>query len=271
MHEIADPHPRTSLPEELRRFRTARDAMRRAGVPMFVPSGILPGLKGIILDPNETSHVFTLFSSLIGPLEVRAIGHFLESERGRALIDARPDLVGTLSDRDYLASLPEGSLGRAYLDFVMRENISADGLVDASVKGTQLLQGDTGADFVGEYLRDAHDMWHVVTGYSGDVVGELALLAFSFAQVGNLGVGLLVALSAALGPVLPTPIDREGRRVIVGGFLRGRKSRWLPTVDWLPLLARPLHEVRRELGVSDGVRYREVRVAKGESLIHLAA
>src|SRR5690606_18803342 len=109
------------------------------------------------------------------------------------------------------------------------------------------------------------------TGYSGDVVGELALLSFSFAQVGNLGVGLLVGLSATLGPVLPTPIDHDGQRTIVRGFFRGRKAKWFPTVDWLPLLARPLTEVRRELGVEGGVRYREVRVEKGESLIHIAA
>src|SRR5690606_37878116 len=156
---IADPHPRTNLKEELRRFRAGQNAMRAAGVPMFTPEGILPGLKGIILDPNETSHVFTLFSSMIGPLEVRAIGHFLESPRGRELIARRPNLVAALSDRDFLASLPEGSLGRAYLEFITRENISADGLVDASVKGTQLLKGESKADFVGEYLRDAHDVW----------------------------------------------------------------------------------------------------------------
>jgi ubiquinone biosynthesis protein COQ4 len=272
MHEIADPHPRASLLEELRRFRMARDAMAEAGMPMFVPGGILPGLKGILLDPNETSHVFTLFESLIGPLEVRGVGHFLASERGRALLEARPDLVGALSDRDYLASLPEGSLGRAYLEFVTREGITADGLVAASEHGAHLLRPrEAGTAFIGEYLRDTHDLWHVVTGYGGDVIGELALLAFSFAQMGNLGIGLLVGLSVTLGAVLPTPIDRDGRRAIVNGYLRGRGSRWLPTVDWLPLLERPLAEVRRGLGVSEGVTYRELRVPKGESIIHAAA
>jgi ubiquinone biosynthesis protein COQ4 len=272
MSEIADPHPRTSLKEELRRFRMAHEAMKKAGIPMFTPAGILPGLKGILLDPNETSHVFTLFESLIGPLEVRGFGHFLASERGRALIEARPDLVGALSDRARLASLPEGSLGRAYLDFVIREGISADGLVAASEQGKHLLrQNETGSAFIGEYLRDTHDLWHVVTGYHGDVIGELALLAFTFAQMGNLGIGLLVSLSVVLGPLLPSPLDRDARRTIVDGYLRGRRSRWFPTIDWIPLLGRPLDEVRRALGIADEVRYREVRVAKGESIIRLAA
>jgi ubiquinone biosynthesis protein COQ4 len=272
MAEIADPHPRTSMKEELRRFRMAHEAMKKTGIPMFTPGGILPGLKGIIVDPNETSHVFTLFESLIGPLEVRGFGHFLASERGRALIEARPDLVGALTDRERLASMPDGSLGRAYLTFVTREGISADGLVAASEQGKHLLRhNETGSAFIGEYLRDTHDLWHVVTGYHGDVVGELALLAFSFAQMGNLGIGLLVSLSLVLGPLLPSPLDRDARRIIANGYRRGRRSLWLPTVDWIPLLPRSLDEVRRELGIADAVRYRELRVAKGESIVRFAA
>ena len=31
-------------------------------------------------------------------------------------------------------------------------------------------------------MRDTHDLWHAATGYKGDVVGELAVLAFTLAQ-----------------------------------------------------------------------------------------
>lgn len=270
MHAIADPLPRTSLGEEIRRFRVARARMEASGVPMFEPRSIWPGLKGIVEDPNETAHVFTLFESMIGPLEVRGIGHFLESSRGRALLDARPKLVERLSDRAWLASLPEGSLGRAYLAFVTREGISAMGLVEASHRGAVLGTGGEGdLAFVGDYLRDAHDVWHAATGYSGDVVGELSLLAFSFAQMGNLGVGLVVGLALALGPVLPTPLTRVSRRVIAKGYVRGRRANWLPTVDWIPLLPRRLEEVRRELCIDRVAPYREIRVPVGESLLDL--
>lgn len=270
MHAIADPLPRAPLGEELRRFRVARAHMKASRVPMFEPRSIWPGLKGIVEDPNETSHVFTLFESMIGPLEVRGFGHFLESRRGRALLDARPRLVERLSDRAWLASLPEGSLGRAYLEFVTREGITAMGLVEASYKGAVLGTGGTDdLAFVGDYLRDAHDVWHVATGYSGDVVGELSLLAFSFAQMGNLGVGLVVGLAIALGPVLPTPLTRESRGVIATGYVRGRRARWLPTVDWIPLLPRPLDAVRRELRIDPLRPYREIRVPVGESLLEL--
>lgn len=43
-------------------------------------------------------------------------------------------------------------------------------------------------------MRDTHDLWHVLTGYSGDVLGETALLGFIFAQTGNPGVALIIAL-----------------------------------------------------------------------------
>ena len=120
------PLPLRSLRDEASLFvRTAR-LMQRAGMPMFHPTRIAGGLKGILEDPNDTRHVFTLFESMIGPLEVRHVGHFLESDEGRALFAKRPPVVQALADRDGLRRMPEGSLGRAYLAFVEAEGITAE-------------------------------------------------------------------------------------------------------------------------------------------------
>jgi hypothetical protein len=124
-----------SLRDEASLFlRTAR-LMHRAGMPMFHPSRIAGGLKGIMEDPKDTRHVFTLFESMIGPIEVRQVGHFIESDEGRALFEKRPPVVEALTDRERLRQMPDGSLGRAYLAFVEAEGISADGLVEASQQG----------------------------------------------------------------------------------------------------------------------------------------
>jgi len=48
-------------------------------------------------------------------------------------------------------------------------------------------------------MRDTHDLWHVVTGYKGDLVGEASLLAFLFAQTRNPGVGFIVAVALLVG------------------------------------------------------------------------
>ena len=69
--------------------------------------------------------------------------------------------TGLRTDRDALRAMPDGSFGRAYLEFVETQNLSADGLIDAS---------DTGMDFEDEDFkryasrtRDMHDLWHVLT------------------------------------------------------------------------------------------------------------
>ena len=36
-----------------------------------------------------------------------------------------------------------------------------------------------------------HDLWHVVTGYGRDELGEACLLAFTYAQNKNRGVGFI--------------------------------------------------------------------------------
>lgn len=86
--------------------------------------------------------------------------------------------------------MPAGSLGREYLHFLERENITAQGLVQASdVEPGASWQDDAHLVYLRDRLRDTHDLWHVVTGYHGDLVGEGALLAFSFAQTWNPGSG----------------------------------------------------------------------------------
>lgn len=269
---IADPLPRAPLRSELARFYRTWRAMSRGSFPIVAPIRASKGLVGIIRDPHETAHVFTLFEALIGPLEATAMAHFAESARGKALLENPPTLIPALSDRAALAALPDGSLGRAYLDFANQEGITADGLIAASDAGRvfEFIPGEDIYRRIGDYLRDSHDLWHVVTGYQGDIIGELALLAFTFAQMGNLGMGVLVGLAATLGPHLPTPIDNEAAEAIREGFRRGRKAKWLATLDWVPRLEEPLDEVRRALNLDDPPAYPVRRVNPGEPLLQLA-
>jgi ubiquinone biosynthesis protein COQ4 len=265
---LTSPLPLGSLRDEARLFVRTAKLMHRAGMPMFHPSRIAGGLKGILEDPNDTRHVFTLFESMIGPIEVRQVGHFLESAEGRALFAKRPPVIEALTNRERLRQMPEGSLGRAYLAFVESEGISADGLVEASQQG-RITEHVTSPElaFLREYMRDTHDLWHTLTGYRGDIVGELSLLAFGFAQMGNLGVGFLVmtglVVSALAGKPgakgLVDPRVFENRDVIVGGFLRGRRAHFLPVTDWVELLEQPLEDVRRRLVVKAAPDYEPVR------------
>jgi ubiquinone biosynthesis protein COQ4 len=224
----------------------------------FSPRRALVSLRRLLRDPDDLPEVFTLIDSLSGLAPLRMRRRLRRSLSGARLLRARPDIVPLLSDRERLRQLPAGSLGRAYLAFVESEGISAAGIVEANERA-QVAAPERSPElaWVHARMRDTHDLWHAVTGYQGDVLGEASLLAFLLAQTGNAGVGLIVA--AALMKSLRDP---EVRRTIVTGFRRGWRANWLPEVEWESLLALPVDEVRARLGVDAPPRYRPIRSAE---------
>lgn len=226
------------------------------GVSSFDIPRALRAARALSRDPDDTRHVFTLIESLSWRSNERIVRGCRRSETGRRLLAERPEILPRLCDRAALAALPEGSLGRAYLRFVDAEGISADGLVAASIEGQKGLHAPgSETAYVGQRMRDTHDLWHTVTGYKGDLIGEVALLSFSNAQIWNPGVAVVVAVG-----VLKI---REARvaRAIASARLRGMRARWLPAAPWEELLALPLEEVRRRLRVRPVRPYEEMRTS----------
>ena len=209
-------------------------------------------IRVLIQNPDDTGQVFRIIDALSGNSGERLFQRFRRDPTGARILGERRSLLTTLSDRAALKALPAGSLGRIYADFTRREQITADGLVDASMEGERIDRGPERRLF-GERLRDSHDLWHVVTGYGRDLVGEAALLSFSFAQTLNPGVGFIVAvawLKAGRG---------EARRLIVDGFRRSRRAAWFPATDWETALTLPLDEVRRQLRIEPAPPYEAIR------------
>jgi ubiquinone biosynthesis protein COQ4 len=161
--------------------------------------------------------------------------------------------------------MPEGSLGRAYLAFLEREKISAEGLVQASIDGnTGVIPEGSDFEYVGDRLRDTHDLWHTVTGYHGDLYGEASLLAFSGVQTGNPGIALIVmtALLRARDPRLVQLVWR--------GIVSAARAEWLPPVEWESLLPLPLDEVRRRLRIEPVPAYQTLRTSELRAMGELA-
>ncbi|MBB83015.1 MAG: hypothetical protein CL931_04305 [Deltaproteobacteria bacterium] len=203
-------------------------------------------IRALIRDPDDTSQVFRIIRALSGNSQERSFQRFLRSEHGPTILAEERVLLDTLSNRTYLESLPEGTLGRVYADFTAREEITADGLVEASESVERNLDDlDPRRELFGQRLRDSHDLWHVVTGYGRDLFGEAALLSFTYRQIRNRGIGFIVAVAylKARGPM-------AGERVLIrDGYRRAGQAEWLPGADWEALLELPLEDVRRRLGV----------------------
>lgn len=221
----------------------------------FEPRRALRAAKILAADPDDLPQVFTIIESLSLDTMNRIYRRMAAGALGRELLDKRPDLVELLADRDALARLPEGTVGRAYLDFVQRENISADGIrAAAAVGATSAASLPAPYDYVNARMRDTHDLWHVVTGISGDVLGETALLAFTLAQIKNPAIALIVAIG-----LVKTARWAAARPLIFEMYRRGQKAAWLPEQHWETMLARPLDEVRRELRIEPIGDYQQIR------------
>jgi ubiquinone biosynthesis protein COQ4 len=218
-------------------------------------------IRALAADPNDLPQVFTILEALSGNTLERVGRRMIRDDDGRRLIEARPDIVERLADRAALARLPEGSLGRAYLAFVEHENISPYGIRRAAKEGTtQRASLPAPLDWVHARMRDTHDLWHAAVGYSGDVLGELALLAFILGQTWNPAIAVILAV--ALGKTVRFPSGGStARATILDGFRRGVRAQWLPAQDWEAMLALPVEEVRRRLGLEAPPVYLEIRSA----------
>lgn len=218
---------------------------------MIQPLRALRSVAAIARNPDDTAQVFTLIEALSG---VRTPARIARRLDGTPLLRARPDILATLTDRDALRQLPAESLAQAYLRFVDSEGITADGLRKASARAERYAGPDE-IEFVRKRMRDTHDLWHAVLGYRGDVVGEAALLAFTFAQTRNPAIGVLVLVGLAM---LRTA---EARKLILDGLARGLRAEWFPAQDWEGLLAVPVDDVRCRLRVGPPPQYVPVRTA----------
>lgn len=226
-------------------FVLPRYDLRRAG----------RALAALMRDPDDLPQVFTLIESLSGTAPHRLLARMKRTESGARLLRDRPDIVPRLADRAALRALPDGTLGRAYLDFVEGEGISAEGIRAASEQG--MSGGRPPAfDYIHQRMRDTHDLWHAVTGYKGDLVGELSLLAFTLGQHWNSAVALLVLAGLIRG------FGRGHSATVLEGLRRGRRAVFLPAQDWESMLAMPVGEVRARLRVGPPPAYTPVRSAE---------
>ncbi|MGK0469607.1 MAG: ubiquinone biosynthesis protein COQ4 [Candidatus Azotimanducaceae bacterium] len=220
------------------------------------PLVAMRAMKKLLKDPEATEQVFVIIRALSGDVIERGYRRFLLTPKAGQILRAPTSLLSVLSDRDALRQMPDGSLGRAYLGFMERGNITAEGLKDASETEEQVaLTGDTGIETYALRLRDQHDLWHVVTGFGRDLAGEACLLAFTYAQTKNRGIGFIAFMAALkLRKVF-------GSRVISSmwqAYQMGRRTLWMPGQHWEVLLAKPLVQVRIELGVSEPDRYQSL-------------
>jgi ubiquinone biosynthesis protein COQ4 len=100
----------------------------------------------------------------------------LASPTGRRILRDRPRITSASLDVPRLRLLPRGTVGRAYADWLERERVSPD------TRDRVRYVDDAECAYVMQRYREAHDMYHALTGMPTVREGEVALKAFEFAN-----------------------------------------------------------------------------------------
>ncbi|MGB7374732.1 Coq4 family protein [Pontixanthobacter sp.] len=223
----------------------------------FQPVKAITHFRKLIANKEDTEQVFHIIEALKGRKSARQAARFVQSPEGQALLREDRDLPAMLDNHANWADMAEHSVAQHYVRFMKREGLTAQGLVEESYKW--LSKDDRPSDLYEWYferLRDMHDLFHVLSGYGRDALGELCLLGFSYAQNHNRGV-LFIAYAGARqlkkdsGSAAPVfAAVREGQRL-------GAAAAKLAHQDVEQLLALPLEEAREQLGIGEPVLYRQ--------------
>src|SRR5580704_12370959 len=209
-------------------------------------------LNRLMRDKEDTGQVFEIMGALNGPTTARNFAQLMATPGGGRLAYEHVELAPKLMDAAWLDSFAAGTVGAAYRGFVRSEQLSADGLaaISRERRGTAVDDPHPYAWF-GRRIRDSHDIWHVLSGYHRDGLGEACLVAFSYGQTGSLGWAVI-----ALGAALRARGSKEPAvKAILQGYQRGKAAKWLSGEDYVELMSEPLEAARRRLNITPPTIY----------------
>ena len=220
------------------------------------PAKALHHFRELLKDKERTEEVFCIFEALPWR-DLRKSGErFLTSERGLDLRVREPNLPTILDDHAALRRMPEGSLAHAYCDFMEREGLTAQGLVEEFERFAKdkPKYNDQFQWYINR-MRDVHDMLHVLTGYGRDALGEACVLAFTYSQqpaLAHLFIGYMAGLNIGKQVKSSAPVLRAIREAQGLGKACPRIAEQAIT----ELLPMPLEDVRAKLNITPAMHYR---------------
>lgn len=232
--------------------------------PLVAPerkvSGIQP-LKALrhfgklVEDKEDTAQVFHIIEAMKTKKGHQQAWDFIRSGEGQRFLREGVDIPGSLDDHARWADCPANSVAQKYIAFMKREGLSAQGLVDESHRWAP--EDQRPHDLTEWYfnrLRDTHDLFHVLTGYGRDAIGEAALLGFSYEQNHNPGVIFIAyagarqikKMSGTKAPIYAAV--REGQRL-------GKAAAKLAHQDVQALMREDIEAARARLNIGKPQTY----------------
>uniref|UniRef100_A0A0C1RKL5 Ubiquinone biosynthesis protein n=1 Tax=Tolypothrix bouteillei VB521301 TaxID=1479485 RepID=A0A0C1RKL5_9CYAN len=191
-------------------------------------------------DPSQTLAVFEMAKS-INQTEMYDLGiEYLKSNPDiEALVRER--YIAPTPDMDALLQLPQDSLGYCYATHMKRLNFDPNFFPHVEVTDD--------SSCLELRIKQTHDIWHILTGFGTDEVGEFGLQGFTLAQT-HLPVSVAIATAGVFHTLLKYPARlNEVLGVIQRGYAMGVKAKPFLAQKWEEHWEKPLAEWQSELGV----------------------
>ncbi|WP_026082538.1 Coq4 family protein [Mastigocladopsis repens] len=209
-------------------------------------STILKGIVSLFREPTNLDYVYDIEDGLRNTKATSLAVEFMKSQPGVAqLIEER--YLAPTPDIESLLKYPEDTLGYTYAAYIKTAGFDANFYRNVKVEDEN--------SYILLRIRQTHDIWHIVTGFGTDGLGELGLKAFELAQTRRnlavvlVGGGLLIALVKSpegIGYLLDH---------IAMGYRMGSKAKPLLAQKWEEHWDKPLSEWRAELGLEPASVY----------------
>ncbi len=232
------------------------------------PLKVLHHFRKLIADKEDTEQVFHIIEATKGKASHRQAWNFIASPQGQRFIAEAVDIPAMLDDHARWAACGPNSVAAHYIAFMKREGLSAAGLVAESNKWQPAEQRPLDlTQWYFDRLRDTHDLFHVLTGYGRDALGEASLLAFSYEQNHNKGI-LFIAYAGARQIKKVTRTKAPLFAAIREGRALGRAAAKIAHQDIAALMAEDIDAARARLKIGIPQAYREcLAILRGEGIL----
>lgn len=143
-------------------------------------------------------------------------------------------------DLEPLAQQAPGTLGNVFAAHCRARNLDPN---------LAYVPPDGEVDWMLHHLLLTHDVWHVVTGWGNDEIGEYGLGSFYMGQLSAPSFfGYLLAL-ALISSVMRRRSLSTFMEAVTRGYEMGRRAEPLFGMEWSDLWDVPLDEIRARLGI----------------------
>jgi len=223
----------------------------------FRPFKVWKHFRKLVADKEDTEQVFHIIEALKGRKSHRQGWAFIRSPEGRRMMREDVNIPEMLDDHARWADCGPHSVAQHYMRFMKREGLSAAGLVAESHKWTppqERHQDQT--EWYFERLRDTHDLFHVLTGYNRDWLGEACLLGFSYEQNHNLGI-LFIAYAGTRQRLKEVSTDAPLFAAVREGRQLGKAASRIAHADIEALMPEDIDVARARLNIGKPLIYRD--------------